>query len=67
MSYQMKEFDPQWKKSYEWANSIPNDVFKTYCINCKVIFRSNRGEDSLKEHEQKHHEHGELYLSLFHI
>lgn len=62
MSDSTIRFDSGWKNTYEWANSVPGDVFKTYCLKCKKIFPSNRGEETLKEHEQQHNAKSESYL-----
>lgn len=64
MSQKYVPFDPKWKKMYEWANSVPGEKYKIYCLKCKKIFRSNRGEICLKEHDVQHSE-GKLRTIMF--
>lgn len=46
-------FNPKWKKSYSWINSVDGDEFKAYCKLCKKVFSiAHKGEASIKEHAE---------------
>lgn len=52
-------FNPKWKESYPWVNSVPKENYKAYCKLCKKKFSvAAKGESCLKEHanSNKHKE-----------
>lgn len=65
MSRKRISFDPQWKKAYEWANSVPSDYFKTHCQKCKMIIPHLHEETSLKVHDEKYHKPSKLWTFRF--